>query len=77
MMHWNPLGPIVALQKKTANWFADQFLSLRENCPYSEFFRSVFFRISTEYKDLLRKYLFSVQMRENMDQKTPNTGNFI
>ena len=33
------------------------------------FFRSVFTRFRAEYGDLLRKSLYSVRMRENMDQK--------
>ena len=49
----------------------------REKCPYSEFFWSVFFRIRTEYGDLLRKYSYSVQMRENTDQKNFECGYFL
>ena len=33
------------------------------------FFRSLFSRISTEFRDLLSKTLYSVQKRENTDQK--------
>ena len=39
------------------------FLSLREKCPLSEFFWSVFSRIWTEYEKIQTK-------------KTPNTGTF-
>ena len=53
---------------------AFQRSTLRENCPYSEFFWSVFFRISTEYREILRISPYLVWMRENMDQKTPNTN---
>ena len=42
---------------------------LRKNCPDKEFFWSVFFRIWTEYADLLSKSLYLVQIRENTDQK--------
>ena len=35
--------------QKPGHWFVDQFLSLREKWPYSEFFQSVFSRIRTEY----------------------------
>ena len=41
-------------------------LALREKCPITEFFWSVFSRIRTEYGDLRSKF---VQMRENTDQK--------
>ena len=50
--------------------------SLREKCPYSEFFWSVFFRSWTEYGDILRISLYSVRMRENMDQKNSEYGHF-
>ena len=43
------------------------FSSLRKKFPNTEFMRSVFSRIWTEYRDLLRKSLYSVQMRENTD----------
>ena len=42
--------------------------SLREKCPYSEFFWSVFLRIRTEYGE--------IQMRENPDQKNSEYGHF-
>ena len=42
--------------------------SLREKCPYSELFWSLFSRIWTEYGDTLRISPYSVRMRENMDQ---------
>ena len=44
-------------------------LSLRKMCPYSEIFRSIFSRIWTEYGEIICIYPYSVQMRENMDQK--------
>ena len=47
---------------------SSQSQPLRKNCPYSEFFGSLFFRIWTEYGDLLCKSLYSVLMRGNMDQ---------
>ena len=49
---------------------------LCKRCPYSEFFWSAFFRIWTEFGDLLSKSLYSVQMWENMDQKNSEYGNF-
>ena len=42
---------------------------LREKCPNTEFFLSVFSCIQIEYGDLLRKSPYSVRMQENTDQK--------
>ena len=47
--------------------------TLREKCPYSKFFWSVFSRIWTEYGEILP---YSVQMRENKDQKNSEYGHF-
>ena len=47
--------------------------SLREKCPYSEFFWSVFSRIWTEYGEIL----LIGRMRENMDQKNSEYGRFL
>ena len=44
------------------------FYALRKNCPYSEFFWSIFSRISTEYGHLPSKSSNSVQMPENTEQ---------
>ena len=43
---------------------------------YSEFFWFSFFRIRTEYVDLLCKSLYIVRMKANADQKTPNVDTF-
>ena len=43
--------------------------SLRKNVQIRRFFWSVFSRIWTEYRDLSNKSLYSVQIREIMDQK--------
>ena len=51
----------------------DQNCALREKYPYSEFFWSVFSRIRTEYRLIRNISPNSVWMRENTDQKTPNT----
>ena len=61
---------------KPTKW--DQFVpsSLREKCPYSEFFWSVFSRIRIEYEKDSVFSLFSVQMRENADQKNSEYGHF-
>ena len=47
--------------------------TLHEKCPNTGFFWSVFSRIWTEYEDLLHKSPYSVQMRENTDQKKLRT----
>ena len=51
-------------------------LSLREKCPYSEFFWSKFSCIWTEYGEIIRTSPYSVRMRENMDQKNSEYGHF-
>ena len=59
-----PLGLISHLT--TSRWVS---LSLREKCPNTKFFWSVFTRIWIEYGDLLRKSLYSVRIRVNTAQK--------
>ena len=49
---------------------------LREKCPYSKFFWSVFSRIRIEYGEVLRISPYSVQMREDTGQKNSEYGNF-
>ena len=51
-------------------------ISLREKCPYSEFFRSVFSRIRTEYGEIRSVSPYSVQMPEDTDQKNSEYGHF-
>ena len=53
-----------------------QEISLHEKCPYSEFFWLVFSRIRTEYREIPRISPDLVQIRENTEQKTPNTDTF-
>ena len=53
-----------------------QEISLHEKCPYSEFFWLVFSRIRTEYREIPRISSDLVRLRENTDQKTPNTDTF-
>ena len=48
------------------------FATLREKCPYSEFFYSVFSPIRTEYGEIISPY--SVQMGENIEQKNSEHG---
>ena len=43
--------------------------ALREKCPYSEFFWSVFSRIRTDYREIQNISPYSVQIWENTDQK--------
>ena len=50
--------------------------ALREKCPYSGFFWSVFSRIWTEYGEILRISAYSVRMRQNADQKNSKYGHF-
>ena len=49
---------------------------LREKCLYLEFFLSVFSRIQNQYEEIRSISPYSVRMRENTDQKTPNMDNF-
>ena len=49
---------------------------MREKCPNTEFFWSVFSRIWTEYGDLLLKSPYSAQMWENTYQKKLHIGHF-
>ena len=51
--------------------------TLRKACPYLELFWSAFSRIRTEYGEKLRISLYSVQMRENMDQNNSECGQFL
>ena len=51
--------------------------ALCEKCPYSELFWSTFSRIQTEYGEILRISLNSVQMRENADQNNSEYENFL
>ena len=56
--------------------YAEAYSTLHEKCSYSEFFWSAFSRIVTEYGEILRISLYSVQMRENTDQKNSEYGHF-
>ena len=48
----------------------------REKCPYLVFFWSVFSGISTKYREILCISPYSLQMRENTDQKNTEYGHF-
>ena len=50
---------------------------LREKCSNSEFFWSVFSRIRIEYGEIRDIFPYSVQMRENTEQKNSEYGHFL
>ena len=50
--------------------------ALREKCPYSEVFRSVFFHIGTEYGEILRISPYSSVCWKIQTRITPNTDTF-
>ena len=52
-------------------------LALREKCPYSELFWSVFSHIWTEYGEIQSISPYSVQMRENTDQNNSEYGHSL
>ena len=52
-------------------------LALRKKYPYSELFWSAFFRIWTEYWEILRIFPYSVRMRENADQNNSKYGHVL
>ena len=60
----------------TDNWKTLNRLTLREKCPYSEPFWSVFSRIRTEYGKIRSISPYSVQIRENMNQNNSKYGHF-
>ena len=51
-------------------------ITMREKCPYSEFFWFVFSRIRTENGEIWCISPYSVQMGENTDQKSSEYGHF-
>ena len=57
-----------------AEW---DYPSLRQKCPYSELFWSVFSRIRAEYGEILRIFPYSGQMQENADQNNSEYGHFL
>ena len=52
-------------------------LPLREKCPYSELFWSLFSRIWTEYEEILCISSYSVRMRENANQNSSKYRHFL
>ena len=57
-------------------WRRTHTTSLRERYQYSEFFWSIFYRIRTEYGEILRISPYLVRMRENTGQKNSKDGHF-
>ena len=51
--------------------------TLREKCPCPELFWSAFFRIWTEYREILRISPYSVPVTENVDQNDSEYGQFL
>ena len=51
--------------------------TLREKCPYLELFWSVFFRIRTEYGEVLRIFPYSIQMWKNKGRHNSEYGHFL
>ena len=49
---------------------------MRQKCPYSELFWSVFSCIQTEFGEILHISLYAVRMRANVDQSNPEYGHF-
>ena len=52
-------------------------LTLREKCPYSVLFWSVFSHIRTKHEEILRISPYSVRIRENTDQNNSEYGQFL
>ena len=55
----------------------DDTFALREKRPYSELFWSAFSRIQNEYGEILSISLFSVRLRENVDQNNYEYGHSL
>ena len=54
-----------------------EYLALREKFPYPKFFRSVFSLNRIEYGEIWSISPHSVRMREYVDQKNSEYGNFL
>ena len=54
----------------------NQSLTLREKCPYSELFLSVFSHIQTEYGEILCISPYSIRMQEYVDKDNSKYGRF-
>ena len=67
----------VHLQAKHSCKFLSLLSTLREKCPYSKLFWSVFFPNWTEYHEILRISPYSVWMWENTDQNDSVYEHFL
>ena len=67
---------------KWAKWWDGRNMSiwrcqtLREKCPKTQFFLSIFSLIRTEYGDLKSKFPYPVQIKGNKDHKKLRFGHF-
>ena len=51
-------------------------ITLREKCPHSQFFWSIFSLIRTEYGEMWNISRYSAQMRRNTDHENSEHGQF-
>ena len=68
---------IIYISQHTLRESVYSLIPLREKCSCLEFFWFVFSRIRTEYVEILRIPPYSIQMRENTDQKNSEYGHFL
>ena len=62
---------------QSTSYVQEVWLTLRDKCPYSEFFWSEFSRIRTEYGEIIRVSPYSVRMLENTDQKNSQYAHIL
>ena len=53
-----------------------EIITLREKCPHSQFFWSIFSLIRTEYGEMWNISRYSTQMRRNTDHENSEHGQF-
>ena len=53
-----------------------EYCPLREKCPHSDLFWSIFSRIRIEYREIRGISPYSARMRENADQNNSEYGHF-
>ena len=58
------------------DYMKSKSVPLREKCPYSDFFWSVFFCIRAEYGEIRSISPYSVRMQKNTDQTNSEYGQF-
>ena len=69
-------GKLLKKWLKSSQYQIISWHTLCEKCLYWEFFWSAFSRIQAEYREINRISLYSVQTRENTDQKNSQYGHF-